>query len=111
MNLKKLLTATMMISFAVFYSNAQDISYRQLKDSIIKSINESRQTEFSSIERRILSSDSTIRSLDYQILSLRQDRDKIENLISRVIELEKRQAAINDRELTVFSFNLKRRLF
>jgi hypothetical protein len=105
MKTKKMFLVISLIFGICFTLKAQELSDKQLKESVFKEINENRETEFIAFEKRISDSDSTIKSLDSEISELRKDKDKIEKLIARVQELEKKQGAINEKELSTFSFN------
>ncbi|SDB42431.1 hypothetical protein SAMN03097699_1251 [Flavobacteriaceae bacterium MAR_2010_188] len=106
----KLLVITVLITGTIkIYAQEEikDFSDKDLKESIIRQINDSRKTDFAKFERKISISDSIITKLDNEISELKNTSEKIDNFSTRINALEDKEQAIRNKELSSFSSNYK----
>ncbi len=86
-------------------SIGQEITDKQLKESVIKEINTERRNEVAISEQQIKKYETTINQLDVQSSQLKKNRDKIENLLKRIDALEDKNVAIQSKETSLYSSN------
>ncbi|MDX1470754.1 MAG: hypothetical protein R3213_04605 [Flavobacteriaceae bacterium] len=101
------LSTFILISCSIGSTFGQEISDKELKESVIQEINDSRRRDFAKFEQKIFASDSIINQLDSEISELKKTKDKIENFSTRIIALEEKEQAIENKELSTYSSNYK----
>lgn len=94
------------IFFIVFkVLTAQEITDKQIKESVIKDINDERKTEVGNSEQKISDSQKTIELLEIQATELRRSHEKFENLALRIKALEEKNRGVKEKELALYTSN------